>query len=117
MPERFFDDNACPTLAALVQANHTEVMNDFGVLAGRSRKIKDAIAGGATLLIKGIQQCTEFLIASYIIEVGLHVSNTRCKALPYLWINRLLTRVMIDGFKRLFPELLVVVGTSRESND
>ena len=115
MPKGFFDDNACPTLAIFIQTNHTEIMNDFGILAWRSRKIKDTIAGGATLLINGIQQRAEFLIAFYIIEVGLQVTNTRSKTLPDLWVDRLLTAVLIDRFERLFAELIVAVGTPRES--
>src|SRR5436190_473505 len=89
--------------------------NDFGILAGRSRKIKDTIAGGATLLINGIQQRGKFLIAFYIMEVGLQVINTRSKTLPYLWVDRLLTAVLIDRFERLFAELIVAIGTPRES--
>src|SRR2546428_10159161 len=117
MPERFFDDNARPAFAVLIQANHTEVMNNFRILAGWSRKIKDAITRGAALLIDGVQQRDEFLIAFYFMKVGLQVTNTRCKAFPYLWIDRFLARILIDGFERLLAELVVAVGTTRESYD
>src|SRR5215472_18959602 len=117
MPEGFFDDNARPPLAALVHASRAEVMNNFRILAGGSRKIKNAIPTGTTLLIERVQQRIESLIPFYVVKVGLHVMNTRRKALPNLRIDRLQARVVIDRFKCLFSELLVAVGTPCESYD
>ncbi len=63
MPKGFFDDNTSPTLAVLVQASRTKVMDDFRVLAGRRREVKDAIARGTALLVERIQDGIELLIA------------------------------------------------------
>src|SRR6266705_3781725 len=111
MPERFFDDNSRAPIASLVHASCAEAMNDFRIMAGGSRKIKNAIPTGTTLLIERVQQRIESLITFYIVKVGLQVMNTRRKALPNLWIGRLLARVLIDRFKCLFAELLVAIVT------
>src|SRR5215471_10003170 len=117
MAEGFFDNNASPAFAALIKPYDTQVMNNLRVLTGWSRKIKDAIARSTAFLIEGIKQRAKFLIAFHIVKVGLQVMDARCKGFPNLWIDWFLARILIDGFECLFAELIVAVGTTRESYD
>src|SRR5579885_1870232 len=100
----FFDDDARPALAVSIQPRRSEILNDFGVLAGWSREVENTIAAGAALQIDSIEQGAQLFVAIGIVKVGLQVVDAGRKAFPYLRINRLLTREFVDGVQRLLAE-------------
>src|SRR5258708_37184986 len=101
MSKGFFNDDARPAFAISIQAHCAKTLDDIRILAGRRRKIKNAIAARPAFLVKLIQQDIEFLISRWIVKIGLQVADTRGEALPHLWIDRLLARELLYGIKIL----------------
>src|SRR5579859_2796678 len=71
VPKRFFDNDTRPAFTISIQASRSKILDDVGILAGRRREIEDTIAAGAALLIERIEQCIQFFIARWIMEIRL----------------------------------------------
>ncbi len=116
MPKGLFDDDARPTFAAAVESCRAETLDNFWILAGRRRKVKNAVAVRASISIKFVKQVIELFVAFGIVKIGLQVMNARGEAFPDLRIDGLLTRVLIDGIERLLAKYVIRVGTPCEAN-
>lgn len=112
MSKGFFDDNARPTLTVSIQASGTEILNDLRILAGRSRKVEDAVTSCSTFVIDCVQEVIESLIAFKIVKIRLEVTNTGGKTFPDLRIDRFLSGILIDRLKGLLSKLVIVVGAA-----
>src|SRR5579885_3598555 len=113
VPERLFDDDTCPALAAAIEPGCAKLLNDLRVLAGRSREVKNAVPAGSACFIQLIQLIRESGITLRIIEIGLQVKDARFKTLPDLRIHRFLARKLIDRVQRLLAEDVVIVRSAR----
>ena len=117
MSKRFFNNDARPPFAALIQARRTEILDDFGILAGWRRQVKDAIATCAALPVEHVEHVIELFIALCVVKIGLEIMDTGSEPFPNLWIDRLLAGVLINRFEGLLAKLFIGVGTSREPYD
>src|SRR5258708_19529993 len=69
MPERLLDNDTRPAFAVAIQAGCAKLLNNLRILAGRRRKIKNAISAGPPRLIQFVQLLREPGVALGIIKI------------------------------------------------